>query len=571
MKFTRFVLLCLLLLLVACGASALEKAEEAVSEGDYATALTEFDSALEEELSADDRYRALTGRANVHRQMDDDNAALIDLAAALDINDAENIDHVGVHQQRATIFSEGGDYEAAADELGDALALDPDNVSLKLELATMQANAENWEGVVATLDGVDSSQALAQRGKAHLELRNFEQAIADLKASLQGEVDAASADVDSRDNLVQAYSDLAVALRDLGEYEDAAANYTSALEYVSDNDDEATTLAERGFIYSEMDEYDLALSDLDRAISLDPELAIAYAYRSYVYSDQEKLDQAIADAERAVDLGDDLSAGTRSALLHALAYSRAEMGDYEAAIVDATASIDEIGADDPDSARTLALRGRIYRNLGEYELSLADLDHAIEVGVGDVAALDGFYYQRSVTNYEIGAYTAAIADQQASMGLEEPTAYDHEYLGDIYFAAEQYDDAIASYQTAIQIAPDDAWLHNYLGDIYYEIEDYGSAGTEYEAAIRLDGQVALFHENLGFVQRQQEAYEAAIASYDAALALDPDRQYSYYGRAVANYWLLNDDAARADFETALTYDLPQAYIDVIQEFLAELQ
>lgn len=578
MKVTRYLLLVLLLLLVACGASALEKAEEAVSESDYATALTEFTAALDEELSAEDRYRALTGRAAVHRQLDDDNGALSDLADALTLTDEEGApigDRVGVHQQRAVIFSEGGDYTAAAEELTAAIALDPSNVTLKLELATMQENAEDWDGVVGTLDEVltaqpDNAQALAQRGKAHLELRNFEQAIADLKGALQGDVDAASADVASRRNLADAYADLAAAMRDLGEYEAAAENYTNALEYVSDSDHEASVSAERGFIYSELNQYEDALADLDRAISLDPDLAIAYAYRSYVYTDQENTASAIADASRAVELGDDLSAGTRSALLHALAFARAAEGDLEAAVVDATASIDEIGSDNPDAARTFALRGRIYRDLEQYEQSIADLNQAIDIGSGDVAALDGFYYQRSVTYYELGDYESAIADQMASMAIEEATAGDHEYLGDIYYAADRYDEAISSYQAAIQVEPDSAWLHNYLGDIYYEIEDYGSAGTEYETAIRLDNQVALFHENLGYVQRQLEDYEGALATYDAALALDPERPYSYYGRAVANYWLLNDDAARNDFETALTYDLPQNYIDVIQEFLAEL-
>ncbi len=568
----------MLLLLVACGASALEKAEEAVGESDYATALTEYSAALDEELSAEDRYRALTGRANVHRQLDDDNAALVDLADALTINDDAGApigDRVSVHQQRATIFAEGGDYAAATDELGAAVALNPADMALKLELATMQGNAENWDGVIATLDEVlaaqpANTQALAQRGKAHLELRNFEQAIADLKGSLQGDVDAASADIASRSNLAEAYSDLAAAMRDLGEYEEAATNYTNALEYVTDGEHEASVTAERGFIYSELDQYDDALTDLDRAISLDPTLAVAYAYRSYVYTDQGNTGLAMADAEKAVELGSDLSPGTRSALLHALAYARAEEGDLAGAVVDATASIDEIGADDPDSARTFALRGRIYRNLEQYAESIADLNQAIAIGSGDVAALDGFYYQRSVTYYDMGDYESAISDQMASMQLEEASAGDHEYLGDIYYAAEQYDQAIASYQAAIQIAPDDAWLHNYLGDIYYEIEDYGSAGTEYEAAIRLDAQIALFHENLGYVQRQQEDYAGAVATYDTALSLDPDRPYSYYGRAVAHYWLLDDAAARSDFETALTYDLPQAYIDVIQEFLAEL-
>ena len=58
----------------------------------------------------------------------------------------------------------------------------------------------------------------------------------------------------------------------------------------------------RGIFYTQQEEWDLALQDLNRAIKLDPENPQAYFSRGNVYTLQKKWEQATADYERALEL-----------------------------------------------------------------------------------------------------------------------------------------------------------------------------------------------------------------------------------------------------------------------------
>ncbi|MEM9776518.1 MAG: tetratricopeptide repeat protein, partial [Chloroflexota bacterium] len=402
-KTIPFLMFFLFIFLTGC-ASALDRAQQAVDEGNYEQALVEYDAALAEELAAEDRYTALTGRANVNNIQGNADATLSDLAEALTVTNAEGApagDLKAVYRSRIDILTAEERFTDAADEVGKLMPLDSGNVALFLEQGQLYAQAEAWEEVVSSMDGalaIDSASAdaLTLRGTAHLELRNFEQAIEDLKASLNGDVAAAMSDIDRKANLVDAYYELGQALYRLGDYQPSIDNFTEALTYAETDEDISRTLAERGFVYSELGEFDNALSDFDQSISLDPSLAIVYSYRSYVYVDQGNYEAAIADADQAIALGDDLSENTRSAIFHAKASAMLNNGQYEEALVAATQSIELIGESDPDTARTFSMRSRINRNLGNYEAAVADATKAIEIGANDIAALPGFYYARSV-------------------------------------------------------------------------------------------------------------------------------------------------------------------------------
>ncbi|MGY2881971.1 tetratricopeptide repeat protein [Thermostichus sp. OS-CIW-28] len=72
-----------------------------------------------------------------------------------------------------------------------------------------------------------------------------------------------------------------------------------------------------------------ALSDLDRAVQLDPSYAPAYVNRSYVYNQLRQPQEALADAERAIQL----NAGIPEAYFsRGVAYL--QLGDREAAMAD---------------------------------------------------------------------------------------------------------------------------------------------------------------------------------------------------------------------------------------------
>ncbi|HFC11846.1 MAG TPA: tetratricopeptide repeat protein [Anaerolineae bacterium] len=550
LKLTTFVLLLLFSLLSACSSDPLAAARKLADAGDRPEAIAAYDAVLTEasDLSAEQLATAHYERGMLYLGM----AEFIDL----------------------------GNNDSARDDLEAALAGESADLPIIPALATLArqyADEEQWENVVAVADNAlavepDNAALLNARGQAHLELRNFEQAIADLKASLQGEVNAASAETSGFLGLYDAYFRLGRAMLDIGEYEEALTSFSEAINNASGNADKAAAQAERGFTHSEMNEPDQALADLDQAIALDPELAIAYAYRSYAYSAQENYDAAVADANKAVTLGDDLSSGTRSAIFHAKAFANLQVGDYQAALADATESINLEGVDAPNAARTYGLRSRINYNLNDYQAAVDDASKAIEVGASDITALDGFYYRRGLANYALAEYTTALEDVEAAFEVGGATFARYELQGDIFNALGDTDAAVTSYQAAIQLAPENAWLHNYLADIYYDAEDYASAETEYRAALRLDDQNDLFHSNLGYALRQQERFDEAIEAFSAALDLFPDDAWHWYARGYAYYLNFDDASAIADMEQAIALGADDdALVERANEILGELR
>ncbi|MBA3531583.1 MAG: tetratricopeptide repeat protein [Ardenticatenales bacterium] len=538
--------LALVLFLVACAGDAqhITKAEEATAQGDVATAISEYTLAIEGEIQPEERFRALLGRADSHAAQEAWDAALADFAAALALTEGEKPvgAAVEVFSRRAELFIKQEDWAKAIEDLTRVLAAQP----------------ENYE-------------ALARRGYANLQQRNFEEAIADLKASLKGDIKAASADVDSEQNLYDAYFELGEALLRLGEYEESINAYNEALALADDSDEEVQMLTARGFAYDQMGDSDKALADLNRAIELDADYALAYAYRSGVSLSLGDYEEAITDANRAVEMGDQLGSNTRSVLLHSRALAHLSLGNYEQVIEDATASIELEGVDEPNTARTYDIRSDAHRYLGQYDEAIADATKAIELGASDVTSLGSFYQTRASAYYRAERYEEALADIEAALEIDGPSSKELEVQGDIYFAMGNNEQAIASYQEAIGLEPDDPWLHYYLADIHHEIEDLASAESEYRAALALNPEEPYFHVGLGIALRDQERYEEALEPFTTAIELDPDLSSGWVGRGLNYYYMREDALARVDLEQALTLEVSDGTRDFVQEILAEIQ
>jgi len=591
-----FSLILLPLLACALGASHVEKARDAVAEGDTAKAFEEYRLALEEDdLEPSERFTALVERGDLYREQQDWDEALADYEAALLVTNEDGTpagdQNSAYSRQFETLMERAdqnrteenwdaalADYEAAltlTKEQGTAVG-DPNSVyEQRVELYVA---LQDWAAAVEDLDVIlanqpDNYEALARRGYAHLQLRNFEQAIDDLKASLQGNVAAASADLDSKQNLVNAYLDLGNAMLDLGEYEEAVNNYNESLAVADNDDDIAEILAARGFVYSETGVYEKALADLNQALELKPDMALAYAYRSYIYGDQEDYEASIADATKAVELGTDLSDSRRATIIHARALAYLSTEQYELAVEDATESIRLSGEDNPNTARTYNIRSRANRLLGNYQQAIEDASRAIELGATDVVGLSGFYRSRAYAYYYVGENAAALDDLEAAISLDanQPNSDDYDLMGQIQYQQGDFEGSLQSYEQALSIAPEDPWLHNGRGDAYYELDDMENAEASYRAAVEFGPDIALFHENLGLVLRLTERYDEAIESYNMALSLDDGRPYSWLGRGLAHYSLTQDAEAISDLETALTFDLSPDLVDFIEGILAEIK
>jgi len=111
----------------------------------------------------------------------------------------------------------------------------------------------------------------------------------------------------------------------------------------------------QGNDYYDDEEYELAMDNYNRAISIDPDYPYAYSLRGDVYNDLKNYDYAIADYTRAIQIDPEY---IFAYLSRGHIYSDLKL--YKAAITDFTIAV-EI---DPEYNSSYMYRGMAKKNLG---------------------------------------------------------------------------------------------------------------------------------------------------------------------------------------------------------------
>jgi tetratricopeptide (TPR) repeat protein len=124
-------------------------------------------------------------------------------------------------------------------------------------------------------------------------------------------------------------------------------------------------------LYMTLDRYDEAISDCNRAMTLDPTFAASvYSLRGHAYTNKGEYDQAIADCNKALELRPRFSMAyiTRARAL-------ISKKQYDKAILDSDKALQiNPGSDDAYTARGLA-----YLMKGNYQMAIADSNKALGI------------------------------------------------------------------------------------------------------------------------------------------------------------------------------------------------
>ena len=125
-----------------------------------------------------------------------------------------------------------------------------------------------------------------------------------------------------------------------------------------------------------------AISDLTRAIDLNPQHSVAFMFRGEAYRDKGETDRAIADLTEAIRLGVPdwgYAYGQRGV-------ERLRKGDFKGALVDLTKTIEShskqpsrSGATDAKLAALYLSRGTALLGSGDARSSISDLNFAVRM------------------------------------------------------------------------------------------------------------------------------------------------------------------------------------------------
>ena len=265
--------------------------------------------------------------------------------------------------------------------------------------------------------------------------------------------------------------------------DEAAACYGRVLAH---DDVNLTALILLGACEDQRGHHELALSCLDKAISIKPDLAAAHYLRAVALSSLKRLPDALASLDRAVAVKPD----------YAEAYlSKGCLLQDAKRFADAVACFDKAIAVKPDFADAYWNRGIGLSSLGQSDRALAEFDKAIALNPNSAEA----HFNRGRLFDEELQFGNALADYDRAIAIK-PDYFDaHANRGLVLGNLRRFDEGLRSYDQAIEMQPDNAIPHFNEGMTRLLLGDFEKGWRKYEwrwAKNRQGGNPARFSRQL---------------------------------------------------------------------------
>jgi len=161
----------------------------------------------------------------------------------------------------------------------------------------------------------------------------------------------------------------------------------------------------RGIIYKNRKQFDLAMREYQKALELWPKYASALYNRAVVHEEKRQFDKAIADLDDVIRMDP-----RNAAAYSARGLAHLHKGNYQQAISDFRAAL-RLDAND---AFSLYNRATCYDRTKQYDLAMADLNKVIRLSPTYAAA----YGARGVVRLHKGDIDEAIADFDKAISLD---------------------------------------------------------------------------------------------------------------------------------------------------------
>jgi tetratricopeptide (TPR) repeat protein len=222
-----------------------------------------------------------------------------------------------------------------------------------------------------------------------------------------------------------------------------------------------------------------------------------------------------------------------------------DRGQYEKALADFNRALEL----NPNIDRAIGGRGETYRLMGRYEEALADFTRSLELDP-DVWEMSN----RGETYRLMGRYEEALADFTRSLELDPAYAWAMGSRGQTYKAMGRHEDALADFTRALELNPDYAWAMVSRGQTYKAMGRHEDALADFTRALELNPDYAWAMGNRGETYRLMGRYQEALADFTRALELNPDYAWAMVSRGQTYEAMGRFEEALADLDQALEHD-----------------
>jgi clan AA aspartic protease (TIGR02281 family) len=175
------------------------------------------------------------------------------------------------------------------------------------------------------------------------------------------------------------------------------------------------------------------------------------------------------------------------------------------------------------------------------------------------------YTLRASCNYHLNEFNEALSDiaQAIKFFDKRKSIFKESWLyserGDIYRAAENYEEAIKNYSEAIKKDPKTIGYLMNRAECYAILKDYNSSDADYKKALQIDN--TTMSANLGLVENMidRKEYNDAINTLNQLEKIDPRNYSIFYKRS----WLY---AKQEDYKKAIDDIIQCMYYGEIDEY-----
>ena len=297
----------------------------------------------------------------------------------------------------------------------------------------------------------------------------------------------------------------------------------------------------------ESKQYEEALSEFDRAISLNSNSAEAYNGRADAYHFKGDSENAVADYTEAINLG-----LQNAEIFRRRGYNQKILLNFDKSISDYGEAIKT----DPGDGASYGGRCQTYIENRQFDLGMNDCSRAIELSPDDAKS----YVSRGNAYLFNNKNDLAVADFSKALNLEKENAAAHLGRGNAYYNKENYSKALEDFAEAIRLDPKNPAAYGLRGLIYQKQNRDAQAIQEFDEAIRLNPEFALLYGSRGKSYLSLKKYDEAIADYTNAVKFNNSGSAAdfYFERGIAYLEKKDLEKAVDDFTKVIGLD-PKSY------------
>jgi len=377
-------------------------------------------------------------------------------------------------------------------------------------------------------------QALLMRGVQLMDLKRFDEALADLNQAAKLHEDpevyesqgfcyyqlgrfpeaVAASRIATRiaPKRPHSYSLRGMVLKREGHYREAIAEFSEGL---AKGGPDRVMYYNRGNAFNNLREWSQALRDLDKAIAMADSEAECFLYynRAQAHAGLGQEIKALSDYDEALLRDEEVKTFPQGYFLRA--QLRATLGRTEAALEDYNRSIRFA----PKIVAAYAMRCELAKQAGRFRQAFRDYDAAIRKGYKSSASL----VARGYLHEGLGRLPEAKADYIAALRLDQSNAEAWNHIGGLQMRLGDIPAALSCLNKALSLKPDSVRALTNRGQILASRGDLAGGVRDVERALSLDPKSASAYAARGILYHQSGNPSAAARSFKKSLALAPDQ------------------------------------------------